>query len=640
VNIRLHARLAALSIAASAIATPAWAQRTGENAVTSADDAFGTSVGNETIGLYSTDEVRGFSPAVAGNIRIDGLYMGGIVIGNQRIRSGSNVRVGLSAQGYPFPAPTGIVEMTLRPAGKDPALSTVLYGGGSQWGIDVDGQMPLSDTFSLAGGVAFNRFIDFPGGDHGDYFSVGIAPAWRPDDGTEVRAYYGLEISPHDTSTPFIFPAGNVLPAHIPYKFHSQKWANWKNRFTNIGLFGHTTFGDWRLSGGLFHQVIDSRRSYNTLIVDAEPDGDAEFLVNIHPPRLTEANSGEVRLSRSFEEGPRRHAIHLSVKGGTRAGEFGGEEQVDLGPVVLGEPIPQVDKPDVTFGEETSDKARQYGIGLAYHGRWQGVGELSVGIQKLKYRKTISPPEEDKIITRADPWLWNATLAVNLAKGLVAYAGYTKGLEDSGVAPEIAVNRSEAPPALLTNQRDFGIRYAFGPMRLVVGAFDVRKPYFNLDPGLVFTRLGTVRHRGVEISLAGQPLKGLNVVAGAILMKPRVSGEAVDLGLIGNKPVGIAERTANVYFDYRLPWNEKLSVDLGIQYNGKSAGSPDNELTIPDNTIVNLGGRYRFELNKIPATLRLQVGNLFDQYAWIVFGSGGLKRQPPRRFDATLSFDF
>jgi iron complex outermembrane receptor protein len=636
----LRARFAALTIAANAFANPALAQRTGENAVTSADDAFGTSVGNETIGLYSTDEVRGFSPAVAGNIRIEGLYMGGIVIGNQRIRSGSNVRVGLSAQGYPFPAPTGIVEMTLRPAGIDPALSGVVYGGQSQWGFDLDGQLPLSDTISLAGGIALNRYIDFPDGDYGQYLSVGIAPAWRPREGTEVRAYVGWENSPHDMSTPFVFPAGNELPADIPYEFHTQQWAFWKNRFTNTGLFGHTNFGDWRLSGGVFHQMIDSRRSYNTLIINAEPDGDAEFRVNIHPPRITKANAGEARLSRSFDEGPRRHAIHFSVKGGTRNGEFGGEEQVSLGPVVIGEPIPQLPKPVVNFGEETSDKARQVGMGLAYHGRWQAVGELSVGIQKLRYRKTVSPPEEDNIITRADPWLWNATLAINFAKGLVGYAGYTKGLEDSGVAPEIAVNRNEAPPALLTSQRDFGIRYALGPMRLIVGAFDVRKPYFNLDPGLVYSQLGTVRHRGVEISLAGEPLKGLNVVAGAILMKPRVSGEAVELGLIGQKPVGQPQRSTNLYLDYRLPWDQKLSVDLGIQNIGKSAGSPDNELVVPGYTLVNLGGRYRFALSKFPATLRLQVSNLFDEYAWNVFGSGGLKRQPPRRFDATLSVDF
>src|SRR5205085_4654408 len=120
------------------------------------------------------------------------------------------------------------------------------------------------------------------------------------------------------------------------------------------------------------------------------------------------------------------------------------------------------------------------------------------------YRKTIGPPSAPAIVTRANPWLWNATLAVNLFRGLVAYGGYTRGLEDSGVAPEIAVNRSEAPPALITSQKDIGLRYALGPMRLVVGGFEVEKPYFNLDTGLVFRDLGTVRHRGLEISLAGE----------------------------------------------------------------------------------------------------------------------------------------
>jgi iron complex outermembrane recepter protein len=637
---RLPARLAALSIAAAALASPALAQRTNENAVTSADDAFGTSVGNEAIGLYSTDEVRGFSPVAAGNIRIDGLYLGGIVIGNQRIQAGSNVRVGLSAQGYAFPAPTGIVELELRPAGTEPALSGVLYGGQSQLGFDLDGQLPVSDTLSIAGGIAFNRTIDFPGGDVGDYFDIGIAPAWRPREGTEVRAYYGIQISPKDVSTPFTFVQGTELPPHLPNHLHGQKWAAWKNRFYTMGLFGHTTFGNWRLSGGLFRHIIDSRKSFNTLFVNAQADGTADFLVNIHPPRTTESNAGEVRLSRTFEDGPRRHIFHLSVRGGTRRGDFGGEEVVDLGEINVGEVPPEFPEPDVEFGEETIDKARQVGLGLAYHGRWQDVGEFSVGVQKVRYRKTIDAPGEIPIVTRAEPWLWNATLAINIAKGLVAYAGYTKGLEDSGVAPEIAVNRSEAPPALLTSQRDFGIRYAFGPMRLVVGAFDVRKPYFNLDPGLVFKQLGTVRHKGIEISLTGEPLKGLNVVAGAILMKPRVSGEAVDLGLIGIRPVGIAERTASLYMDYRIPWEERLSVNLGVQYLGKREGNTENTLTIPGRTQVNLGGRYRFDLGGLPATLRLQVSNLFDDYAWNVTGSGALRRTFPRRANATLSVDF
>ena len=88
-----------------------------------AGDAFGTSVGNEKIGLYSATDVRGFSPITAGNIRIEGLSVtehGGFT---NRVVSGSTIRVGLTAQGYPFPAPTGIADYSLRSSGNDAILS-------------------------------------------------------------------------------------------------------------------------------------------------------------------------------------------------------------------------------------------------------------------------------------------------------------------------------------------------------------------------------------------------------------------------------------------------------------------------------------------------------------------------------------
>src|SRR5688500_16025319 len=88
----------------------AHAQRADENAVKSADDAFGTSVGNERIGLYSDGDARGFSPVAAGNIRIEGLYIDNPTGFSSRLVSGSTLRVGIAAQGYPFPAPTGLVD--------------------------------------------------------------------------------------------------------------------------------------------------------------------------------------------------------------------------------------------------------------------------------------------------------------------------------------------------------------------------------------------------------------------------------------------------------------------------------------------------------------------------------------------------
>ena len=62
--------------------------------------------------------MRGFSPTAAGNVRIDGLYFDQVWSVSARLRTASQVRVGLSAQGFVFPAPTGIVDHQLRRPGE------------------------------------------------------------------------------------------------------------------------------------------------------------------------------------------------------------------------------------------------------------------------------------------------------------------------------------------------------------------------------------------------------------------------------------------------------------------------------------------------------------------------------------------
>src|SRR5688572_12380615 len=87
---------------ATALAMPAAAQRTSENAVKAAGDAFGSSVGNERVGLYSAQSARGFNPVTAGNVRIEGMYFDLQAPLAERLFAGSSMRVGLTAQGYPF----------------------------------------------------------------------------------------------------------------------------------------------------------------------------------------------------------------------------------------------------------------------------------------------------------------------------------------------------------------------------------------------------------------------------------------------------------------------------------------------------------------------------------------------------------
>ena len=117
----LAVRLAWLIVAgfsALSVASPAMAQRTDENAVTEADDAFGTNVGLESTGIYTERNTRGFSPLDAGNVRIDGIYFDQAVALSGRLRKSTAIRVGFSAIDFAFVAPTGVVDHTFNPSPK------------------------------------------------------------------------------------------------------------------------------------------------------------------------------------------------------------------------------------------------------------------------------------------------------------------------------------------------------------------------------------------------------------------------------------------------------------------------------------------------------------------------------------------
>jgi len=133
------------------------AQRADDNAVKSADDAFGNSVGNENIGLYSPFEVRGFSAIDAGNVRLDGLYFDRQTDPSTLLVPSSTMRVGISAQGYLLPAPTGIVDYQLARAGEQARISPVVgYGPFDSLFVDLEGELPIvAGQFGVAGGVSY-----------------------------------------------------------------------------------------------------------------------------------------------------------------------------------------------------------------------------------------------------------------------------------------------------------------------------------------------------------------------------------------------------------------------------------------------------------------------------------------------------
>lgn len=619
--------------------TPALAQSANQSAASAADDAFGTSVGNESVGLYNPDSARGFSPITAGNLRLDGLYIDRPPDFSQRLISGSNIRVGLTAQGYPFAAPTGVADFSMRRAGRDPALNaTFEVGPYSSRRLALDGQMPLTETISLGAGLDLAR-EDWANGTRDRAYTFAIAPLWKPRDGVEIMPFYSRLYWKGWSGQPLYFPAGDFLPPRIRRHANPrQSWAGEVGVAPTFGIHSQAKLGPWLLQAGLFKSGYEIDGSTVELFQNVDPDGIGDRQIIELGRRRTWSLSGEIRVSRHFDEGNRRHTLMLDLRGRDRQRRYGGGVTLAFGRMPIDDRS-SLPEPDFGLGRPSHDHIRQANVGAGYDLKWLGVGELSLGIQKVSYQKQATRPGVQLPTSHSNPWLVNAAVNVEASKSLVFYGSYATGLEESPVAPAVASNIGFAPPAILTKQYDAGLRYIISPnVRLVAGVYQIEKPYYGLNANQLFTNLGTIRNRGIEISLTGTVAPGLNIVVGTVLMDARLGGEAVEQGLVGKRPVGSSRRTSFANIEYQLPWVEGLAAVVGYGGRGRTIANRMNSLTLDPANSFSLGARYRFDLAGKPTSLYARVANVANEYSYQASGEG-LYYSLGRRFILTLASD-
>lgn len=615
--------------------------RAAENAVRNAGDAFGTSIGRETIGLYNSSNVRGFSPTAAGNIRIDGLYFDQVWGLNSRLRQTTTIRVGLSALGIPFPAPTGIVDYGFRTPGDEAALSALVSI--NQWGsaaLEVDGNVPVVPgrlSLGLGGALFRDRYYNAT---EAGFYQFAAAANYGPVETVEIMPFW---VRSHgvDETGPVYVPAGDFLPPRIRRRqFIGPDWARYRGTAINYGVLGSAALNDaWGLNAGVFRSLFDDSRSFSNLLVDLMPDGTANQLIIADPPTKIASTSGELRLGYTRPDGPRLHQFLLSLRG--RAGDrrFDGSDFIDLGPTTINGPV-TAPRPDFRFTEQQQDQVRQWTVGLAYLGQWESVGEISLGVLRTDYRKRIGLPDRPPVTTNASPFLFNINAAVEITPRLVAYGGYVTGLEESGVAPDNAANRNEALPAIQTRQYDAGLRYAVtDTVSLIAGVFDIRKPYFNLDEANRFTLLGDVVNQGIEASIAGAVTPQLSIVAGAVLLRPRVTGEGVALGRVGPRPVGAVGQRFEFNADWQTGLWDGLSFDISVSWQSDQIATRNNAVVIPARTLVDIGSRYSFRIGDNPATLRVAITNLLDVQGFALQGAGAYDILEGRLLSAYVTID-
>jgi iron complex outermembrane receptor protein len=622
----------------------ALAQRADENAVTAAQDAFGTTVGTQTVGLYSPENARGFNPHQAGNVRIEGLYFDQQTFGiNSCIASEATMRVGIAAQSYSFPAPTGIADYSLRIPGNRTLLSALVTVGPFDGATaDLEAQLPVVQdklAVDVCAGYRRNYAPDLTRESHST--DLGSTLRWQPVPGTEIVPFWSYSGGGARRILPVVYTDGTIpLPDFRIGDLGVQNWTTWAWNQADFGVIAKTALGGhWSLTAGVFHSSEHDPLGYDPyMTLLPTPQGYAEAVMDVAPPVNNRSTSGELRLARLFTHGLHQQQLQFSVRGRAVEREFGGDS---LSPPVIMPFTSQVQypPPEVVFTPANHDSTRQLDFGVTFEERWQGVGSFAIGVLNDHYRRTVKMPSGAADTDTTSPWLLNARLTLNAGSRLIFYGSYVQGLEDSAVAPVSADNRNEPPPATRTWQVDGGIRYApFDRLQLILGAFEIHKPYFNTGIDNIYAQLGQLQYRGLESSLSYNN-NGLTLLLGGVLLQPRVDRVMPEPGATGNVPLGPVPLTLTVNLDYAPPQWGPWGAD--IQWNRLSSrvATTDNAIDLPPLNTLAAGVRYHWIMRGKPWNLRLDGYNLTDTRGLHLSDLEVVLPEQDRRFMLTLATD-
>ena len=599
------------------------------DATASAVDAFGETVGAEEIGLYNTSVIRGFNPQNSGALRIDGFFFaraGGVASGAVDRRS---VNVGVNAAPLNYPSPSGIVNIHLKTFSPGDRILELSLNSLGWFSPTLDANFSVANSkgdFGAAGGFQLEPHLIAPDGSLTHEYYVGVVPGWRISDSVRLHALLSYGHANYDRGF-----WGNVLsgatlpPTQSTNVLLPPRAAAGKEYAATGGLFLDGSFdGGWRVGASVIYSANGLFTDFTSFDYDASALVHAT-LVNI-PEQTTRAFTLETRASKDFRWLGADHQATVAFRYRNSEAINSDTTSFDLGIVDARHPVyPSV--PDfVDNGLRSSDIVNQEVVSFDYGGVYWGSVQLRAGVDLTRHGERFDPLSgvgaSDK---RQDFAFPHASIIYSPFKHTALFASYSRGLEDSGVAPSFAVNGNEVLPAALAKATELGFRQAVSPsLTLIVAGFVVQKPTPGLQAGGVFSLVGEERHRGMEMSLTGQLAPLTRIVLGAVAMDQSLSGPLVSSGEVGSHPVGTAPKVAAGNIVQTLPFARTWSVDAQFRLNDRKYIDTANLARTKAFFVLNIGARHEFHIGRSSAELRLVATNVLDTKGWNVDTSGAI----------------
>lgn len=547
----------------------------------------------------------------------------------------------------------GTINIISKKATDDPVTSlTASYASDGEIGTHIDYGRRFGANKEF--GVRFNGLVrggDLAIDDQSERLGAGALSLDYQGERFRLYGDFGLQQQKIDAPdwTVTVAPGVSAIPVPPSTANLSQPWA-WVKTGDIYGSLRaeYDLSDDWTAFGALGASATETTGLY-VQPTSLKANGDFTGEVASFPSNGTHY-SGQLGVRGRFDTGPIEHNVTVAA---ARWDQSLGLARTILGrfPSNIFDPV-AIPRPDTSSNVDLNDIPRSAEhrytslvfadtlgllddrLLLTFGGRWQGIENKNfasaMSTRAASYDKSKFSPA--------------AGVVFKLFDNVSLYGNYVEALQQGTSAPADAINHGETFAPIVAQQVEAGIKVDWGTWSTSLGVFQITQPAGIRDPVTrIYSQDGEQQNRGVEFNLAGEPIEGIRILGGFLLLDGRLTRTA-GARYDGNDAIGAPDYQLNAGLEWDTPFVNGLTLSARMISTGKQFVDVANTQAIDGWTRFDIGARYKIERqNGGPVTLRFAVENVFDKDYWASASSGqisGLSRGAPRTFLASTTFEF
>ena len=265
---------------------------------------------------------------------------------------------------------------------------------------------------------------------------------------------------------------------------------------------------------------------------------------------------------------------------------------------------------------------------------------LTVGVRRQEVRltgyDTATGAQDGRYDVSATTPL--AGLVVKPLENVSLYANYAEGLTQGSIVGPSYANVGAILAPFRSQQVEAGVRVDWGVVTTTASVFQITQPNAIRTAANELANDGEQRNRGLELSAYGEVMPGLRGILSATFLKPELTSPE-QASQRGNLAAGVPERTVSAGLDWEVPGVPGLGTNGRVIYTSGSYLSSDNTLRFDGWTRVDIGMRYRTEIDRKPVVFRANLENALDENYWLTAGTYQTVGSP-RTVILSASMDF